>query len=262
MARLGVDTGGTFTDFVWLDEHGRLQIHKQLSTPADPSQAIVEGIQEIRLSSDAAVIHGSTVATNALLERRGARTALIATKGFADVLAIGRQNRPDLYALVPQKPDPLVPPQWRFEQTERVTAAGEIQTPLQEQELDALVDRLLAEGIESVAVCLLFSFLWPHHERQIRQAISALAKDGQNIHVSLSSEILPQFREYERTSTTVINAYVAPLMARYLSRLEARLGRRRLAVRRRSKGSGSNRPVRSGRRRSRRPIHRQNGRIR
>ena len=229
MARLGVDTGGTFTDFVWLDDHGRLQIHKQLSTPDDPSRAIVEGIEEIHLPQDAAVIHGSTVATNALLERRGARTALITTRGFGDVLAIGRQNRPDIYALVPQKPEPMVPAAWRFEISERVTASGAVQETIQQQELDLLVDQLFAEGIESVAVCLLFSFLWPQHERQIRQAITGRMNGEQPIHISLSCEILPQFREYERTSTTVINAYVAPLMSRYLSRLEKRLGRR-LAV--------------------------------
>ncbi len=230
MERLGVDTGGTFTDFVWLDEHGRFRIYKQLSTPEDPSQAIVEGIEEIPLPQDAGVVHGSTVATNALLERRGARTALITTAGFGDVLAIGRQNRPDLYALVPQKPEPLVPRQWRFEVSERITAEGAVQTPLRQAELDQLVDRLLVEGVESVAVCLLFSFLWPHHERQIGQAIAGRAKEGQAVHVSLSSEILPQFREYERTSTTVINAYVAPLMSRYLTRLAARLGKRRLSI--------------------------------
>jgi N-methylhydantoinase A len=227
--KLGVDTGGTFTDFVWLD-HGRLRIHKQLSTPADPSQAIVEGIGEIDPPADAAVVHGSTVATNALLERRGARTALITTAGFADILAIGRQNRPDIYALVPQKPQPLVPDQWRFELSERVTSAGEVQTPLNEQQLAGLVERLLAQDIESVAVCFLFSFLRPHHERQVREALVAGMDDERRLHISLSSDILPQFREYERTSTTVINAYVAPLMGRYLSRLETRLGRRRLAV--------------------------------
>ena len=228
-AKLGIDTGGTFTDFVWLD-HGRLRIHKQLSTPADPSQAIVEGIVEIQPPADASVVHGSTVATNALLERRGARTALITTAGFADVLAIGRQNRPDIYALVPQKPPPLVPDHWRFELLERVTSAGEVQTALDLSQLAALVERLLAEDIESVAVCFLFSFLRPQHERQVREALLAGMGEAHAIHISLSSDVLPQFREYERTSTTVINAYVAPMMGRYLSRLETRLGRRRLAV--------------------------------
>jgi len=229
LTKLGVDTGGTFTDFVWFD-HGRLRIHKQLSTPADPSQAVVEGIAEIELPAEAFVVHGSTVATNALLERRGARTALITTAGFADVLAIGRQNRPDLYALVPRKPDPLVPEQWRFELSERVTSAGEVQIPLDRRQLAGLVERLLDQDIESVAVCFLFSFLQPHHERQVREALIAAIGEKRSLHISLSSDILPQFREYERTSTTVINAYVAPLMSRYLSRLETRLGPRHLAV--------------------------------
>ena len=118
---LGVDTGGTFTDFVWQDEQGQLQIYKERSTPHDPSQAILTGIDHNHIGPTVPVVHGSTVATNALLERRGARTALITTTGFADVLAIGRQNRPDLYALVPQKTPPLVPSQWRFEIDERIT---------------------------------------------------------------------------------------------------------------------------------------------
>ena len=234
MSRLGVDTGGTFTDFVWVDDHGRLQIHKQLSTPIDPSNAIVEGIvegiQDINPPPASPVVHGSTVATNALLERRGARTALITTRGFGDVLAIGRQNRPDIYALVPQKPPPLVPARWRFELSERITSSGAVQEPLHEDELDQLVGQLLALDIESVAVCFLFSFLRPEHERRVREAIAARFQNGPPIHISLSCEILPQFREYERASTTVINAYIAPLMSRYLSRLEKRLGPRRLSI--------------------------------
>ncbi|MFN2204550.1 MAG: hydantoinase/oxoprolinase family protein [Candidatus Promineifilaceae bacterium] len=230
MSRLGVDTGGTFTDFVWVDDHGRLQIHKQLSTPIDPSNAIVEGIQDINPPPASPVVHGSTVATNALLERRGARTALITTRGFGDVLAIGRQNRPDIYALVPQKPPPLVPARWRFELSERITSSGVVQEPLHEDELDQLVGQLLALDIESVAVCFLFSFLRPEHERRVREAIAARFQGEPPIHISLSCEILPQFREYERASTTVINAYIAPLMSRYLSRLEKRLGPRRLSI--------------------------------
>ena len=170
-SRLGLDTGGTFNDFVWLDEHGRLRIHKQLSTPADPSRAILDGIAAINLPPAASIIHGSTVATNALLERRGARTALITTAGFADILAIGRQNRPDIYALAPQKPAPLVPAEWRFEVTERITANGAVQTPLHLPDLEPIIDQILADEIQSVAVSLLFSFLHPDHEQQIRRAI-------------------------------------------------------------------------------------------
>ncbi|HID54429.1 MAG TPA: hydantoinase/oxoprolinase family protein [Anaerolineae bacterium] len=226
--RLGVDTGGTFTDFVWLDGDGRIQIHKQLSTPDDPARAILAGVREMAVPETAAIVHGSTVATNALLERRGARTALITTAGFGDVLAISRQNRPDIYALVPQKPPPLVPRQWRFEVEERVTAAGDVLIPLDEASLEAILLRLAEEKIESAAVCLLYSFLYPDHERQIGAAIRQIF--GEELPVSLSCDILPEYREYERTSTTVINAYVAPLMGRYLTRLAAEVQPRPLTI--------------------------------
>ena len=144
---IGIDTGGTFTDFIWFDADGRPRIHKQPSTPDDPSRAVVAGLATISAPEQAAVIHGSTVATNALLERRGARTALITTAGFRDVLEIGRQNRPDLYALVPRKPPPLVPRAWRFEADERVSAAGEVLRPLDEAGLAAVFERIRAEGI-------------------------------------------------------------------------------------------------------------------
>ncbi|MBX3056304.1 MAG: hydantoinase/oxoprolinase family protein [Anaerolineae bacterium] len=238
--RLGVDTGGTFTDFVWVDGSGHVQIHKQLSTPPDPSAAILQGIDVLHVPEGTAVVHGSTVATNALLERRGARTALITTKGFADVLEIGRQNRPDIYALVPQKPPPLVPRAWRFELDERITAQGEVLRPLNPDDLRPILAQLAAEQIESVAVCLLFSFLYPEHEQRIRQEIrdwrlaiksaANLQSPISNLPISLSSDILPEYREYERMSTTVINAYVAPLMSRYLGRLAAGLGVRPLTI--------------------------------
>ncbi|MCL4872255.1 MAG: hydantoinase/oxoprolinase family protein, partial [Anaerolineae bacterium] len=231
--RLGVDTGGTFTDFVWVGADGepeaasgRVQIHKQLSTPHDPSAAILQGINVLHVPEGTAVVHGSTVATNALLERRGARTALITTKGFADVLEIGRQNRPDIYALVPQKPPPLVPRAWRFELDERITAQGDVLRPLNPDDLLPILAKLAEEQIESVAVCLLFSFLYPDHERQIQHTISQYL----HIPISLSADILPEYREYERTSTTVINAYVAPLMSRYLGRLADGLGARPLTI--------------------------------
>ncbi|MBE2225103.1 MAG: hydantoinase/oxoprolinase family protein, partial [Anaerolineae bacterium] len=232
MMRLGIDTGGTFTDFVWLDENGRFHIHKQLSTPADPSASILTGIHLHKIPESAEIIHGTTVATNALLERRGARTALITTQGFADVLAIGRQNRPDLYALVPQKPEPLIPKQWRFEAAERVSAQGDILQPLNPATLQPILAQLTADNIESVAICLLFSFLRPEHENAIKLAIqnSSFIPHPSSLHISLSSEILPEYREYERTATTVINAYVAPLMSRYLARLAEGLKPRRLAV--------------------------------
>jgi N-methylhydantoinase A len=232
--KVGVDTGGTFTDFAWLDGDGRIQVHKELSTPDDPAAAIMGGVGKLEIPPAASIVHGSTVATNALLERRGARTALIATAGFGDVLAIGRQDRPDLYALVPRKPDPLVPRERRYEVDERVTAEGQILRPLDESGLAKIIDELLAGEVESVAVCLLFSFLRPEHERRIRSAIESAVRaslQGERpMHVSLSSDILPEYREYERTATTVINAYVAPLMSRYLTRLEREVAPRSLVV--------------------------------
>lgn len=225
---VGVDTGGTFTDFVWLQD-GQLRIHKQLSSPDDPSRAVLEGLVRQGTAPDAPVVHGSTVATNALLERRGARTALVTTAGFADVLAIGRQNRPELYALVPQKPPPLVPREWRLEVAERVGAQGEVLAPLREESLAAVAAALAEAEIESVAVCLLFSYLYPAHEQAVRGYLLAAGLPNLQ-HISLSSEILPEYREYERTATTVINAYVAPVMGRYLRRLEAGLAPRPLAV--------------------------------
>ncbi len=231
--RLGVDTGGTFTDFVWLDENGRMHIHKQLSTPHDPSEAILNGIEKVSVPETADIVHGTTVATNALLERRGARTALISTAGFADVLAIGRQNRPDIYALVPQKQEPLVPKKWRFAVEERVTAQGEVLIPLNLETVQPILQKIEEEEIESVAICLLFSFLHPKHEQQIRDEISnfqSLILNNRKLQISLSCEILPEYREYERTSTTVINAYVAPLMATYLRRLATGVAPRKLSV--------------------------------
>ena len=227
MSRIGIDTGGTFTDFIWVDAAGQLRLHKEPSTPDDPSHAVLAGLAASGAPATADVVHGSTVATNALLQRRGAPTALITTAGFADVVAIGRQDRPDLYALVPQKPPPLVPREWRFEVRERIGADGTVVTPLDEASLAEAVEGVAAAGVESVAVCLLFSFLRPEHEQRVG---AALRRRLPGVHVSLSSDILPEYREYERTATTVINATVAPLMGRYLTRLAGQLAPRRLAV--------------------------------
>lgn len=229
MNAIGIDTGGTFTDFVWRDEGGRLRVVKRLSTPADPSRAILAGLGVADLAPDAAVIHGSTVATNALLERRGARTALITTAGFADLLEIGRQNRPDIYALSPQKPEPLVPAVWRFEVGERVDREGRVLQPLLPDELSGLIGRLKTHDVESVAVCLLFSFLNPAHERMMGQALADASHDAR-WSVSLSVDILPEYREFERTAATVINAYVTPLMASYLRGLAAGVSPRPLTI--------------------------------
>lgn len=217
--RIGVDIGGTFTDFVLFDEvSGEVRTYKVPSTPPSPADAVLEGLAFLKPETDPYIIHGSTVATNALLERKGARTALITTKGFRDVLAIGRQTRSDLYDFFTDRPRPLIPPDLRLEVDERVDHQGEILIPLKEKEIAALVDQLKALGVESVAICLLFSFLVPQHEQYLAQA---LREEG--ISVSPSCEILPEFREYERTSTTVINAYVAPIMDRYIGQLEEHL---------------------------------------
>ena len=160
------------------------------------------------------VVHGTTVGTNALLQRRGARIALITTKGFEDVLVIGRQARPELYNLNAIKPPPLVADELRLGISERVVASGEVLEPLDERELSALVKKLKRAGVEAVAISLLFSFLHPEHEERIASALASL-----NVPLSISSRILPEYREYERTSTVVINAYLQPLMGRYLKRL-------------------------------------------
>ncbi|HBB88002.1 MAG TPA: 5-oxoprolinase [Blastocatellia bacterium] len=217
--RVGVDTGGTFTDFVY-EAGGDLKVFKLPSTPADPSLAIRQGIEQVAANTGTAlefieIVHGTTVGTNALLQRRGARTALITTKGFEDVLAIGRQARPELYNLNAVRPPALVPEDLRFGVRERISANGDVLEPLDEEELSKLVQRLKKQKVESIAICLLFSFVNPDHEQQIGRAVSDL-----NIPISISHVILPEYREFERTSTVAINAYLQPLMGNYLRRLE------------------------------------------
>ncbi len=229
--RLGVDVGGTFTDLVLHDvETNRLEFAKTPSTPENQATGVATGIKELvdRLDiSPEAIsffIHGTTVATNTLLERKGAKTALVVTKGFRDVLQIGRQDRPHLYDFRQQKPDPLVPRQLRLEVEERVLYTGEVFTPLADGEVDALIARLRVAKVDAVAVCLLHSYAHPVHEQAIGKALRAAMPELQ---VSLSYDIVPEFKEYERMSTTVINAYVAPVMERYLRELQrstARVG--------------------------------------
>ena len=214
---LGVDVGGTFTDFVFLHD-GRISIAKRPSTPDDPGRAIIDGLLEFGWSPEE-VVHGSTVATNTLLTRTGAPTALITTAGFRDTLVIGRQARPDLYALHPQRHEPLVPRRLRFEVDERIAADGEVVTSLNVQQLDRVLDRIERNRVRSVALCFLFSFINPVHE-----ALAAERARERGFNVSASFEILPQHREFERMSTTTANAYLAPVMTSYLDTLESRLG--------------------------------------
>lgn len=223
MNLLGVDIGGTFTDCVLADSAG-LRHHKLPSTPDDYAAALLAGAAALGAATGA-VRHGSTVATNALLERRGARCGLLTTAGFGDLLPLGRQDRPALYDLSQELPPPLVPAALRHGVRERVGAQGEVLTALDEAAAAAALDALVAAGAESVAVVFLFGWLHPEHERRV--AALALAR---GLYVSAAVDLLAEFREYERTATTVINAYVGPLMSRYLSRLQARLPGRALAV--------------------------------
>ena len=226
---LGVDVGGTFTDAVLFDGTA-LHAAKAPTTPADQSQGVLRAVDEVleRASASASDVerfaHGMTVGTNAILTESGARTALVATAGFEDLLDIGRQNRPSLYRLCEPKPAPLVPDELRFGARERTGPGGVIE-PLQEGEADRVAAAVERAGAESVAICLLFSYLEPAHERELGTAIRRRLPD---VHVSASHEVLPQFREYERCSTTVIDAYLSPLLGRYLERLAAAAGERGL----------------------------------
>jgi N-methylhydantoinase A len=215
-ARLGVDVGGTFTDLVALVD-GELRTAKVPSTPKDQARGVVHAIEVAALAPGAAAsfTHGSTVATNALLERRGARTALVTTEGFRDVLEIGRQNRPALYDLTRDRPPALVPRELRFTVRERMGPDG-VLVPLDQGSLRAAVGACRDAGVEAVAVCLLFGFLHPEHEQQVGAALREALPD---VHVSLSCEVLPELREYERCSTTVCDGYLTPRLAAYLRSL-------------------------------------------
>lgn len=219
---LGVDVGGTFTDAVLFDGE-RLHTAKLPTTPEDQSRAVIDSVEAVLHLAGAAAeevegfAHGMTVGTNALLEERGARTALIATRGFADLLEIGRQDRPKLYRLCAPKPTALVEPELRFEANERIGVEGVIE-PLAEDEPQRLAELLRGCGAEAVAICLLFSYLDPSHEQRIA---AHLRSELPGLHVSASHEVLPRFREYERCSTTAIDAYLSPLLGRYLGRLSS-----------------------------------------
>ncbi len=216
---IGIDTGGTFTDFVYI-RNGRINVLKVLSTPGNAGKAVLEGLKIIEDQDkfNYSIIHGSTVATNALLERKGASTALITTKGFGDILEIGRQNRTDIYNLNVDRPEPLIPEELRFELSERINAAGEIRKKINKNELDLLLQKLKEKKIVSIAVCFLHSYLNPENETIVADRARECG-----FTVSPSAEILPEYREYERMSTTVVNAYVAPIMDHYIDSLQKKL---------------------------------------
>ncbi|HKU22958.1 MAG TPA: hydantoinase/oxoprolinase family protein [Terriglobales bacterium] len=231
---VALDTGGTFTDCVWV-EKGRLKMLKVFSTPADPSQAIVEAVERTGLGSALVLLHGTTVGTNSLLQRRGARVAFVTTEGFEDSIQIGRQARPKLYDFFFDPVEPLVPPELRFGVRERTACEGEILERPSESELRRLRRAVQQAHPESVAVSLLFSFVNPENERAVAGALAGLAQNP--VPLSLAHLVLPEFREYERASTVVVNAYLQPLMQRYLENLAQRLqgrgagsGRRKSSV--------------------------------
>jgi N-methylhydantoinase A len=216
---VGVDVGGTFTDLVAIVD-GELVAAKVPSIAGDEARGVAEALAAAEVDPEAVEVlaHGTTVATNALLERRGARTALVTTEGFRDVLEIGRQNRASLYDLSAHRPAPLVPRELRFTVRERMGPEG-VLLPLDDESLQETVRAVVAAGVEAVAVCLLFSFLHPEHERIVGEAIQAALPC---VRLSLSCELLPEFREYERSSTTVANAYLAPSLSAYLELIEPR----------------------------------------
>ena len=224
---VGVDVGGTFTDFFAYDPRSRVtRLFKTPSTPRNPAAAIADGLREmcenfgIDTKDISRLCHGTTVATNALIQRKGASVAVITTRGFRDLLEIGRQTRPHLYSFQLDHPEPLVPRERRFEIAERITDGPKVLVPLDELTVQQAVAAVKESGAEACAVCLLFSFMDDAHERKVGEA---LARGTNGMMISLSSEVQPEFREYERFSTAVLNAYLQPVMGRYLSYLEKRL---------------------------------------
>jgi len=231
MLIVGVDTGGTFTDFIWHDGDTWGE-YKLLSTPHNPAEAVLAGLKHIAGERSVDLVHGSTVATNAILENKGALTALVTNRGFEDVIEIARQNRPHLYDLACRRSPPLVKTGHRYGLPGRIDYRGEELAPLDDRSLEQLAEQLRQAQVESIAVCLLFSFANHRHELQVREALAPLG-----IPVSLSHETLAEFREYERTSTTVINAYVAPKMRRYLTYLSEQIAGSRFRIMQSNGGS-------------------------
>jgi N-methylhydantoinase A len=233
MIRIGFDIGGTFTDLVLHDaERGKMVFHKILTTPADPTRAVMDGLvaligsAEVKSEALNRFYHATTVATNAILERRGSATALVTTRGFRDIVLIGRQKRYNTYDLYLDKPPPLVRRRQIFEVDERIGFDGEVIEPLDMASVDAAIDAVLAVGYQSVAVVLLHSYANPAHERAVCERVN---KRAPGISVTLSSDVSPRYREYERASTTVANAYVKPIIASYLDSLDVSLARERMS---------------------------------
>jgi N-methylhydantoinase A len=217
MHRIAIDTGGTFTDCVYLRD-GRVQVLKLASTPLDPTRAVLEAVAQIAPDGALEIRLGTTVGTNALLERRGARAAFITTRGFEDTIAIGRQARPKLHDLFVRKEAPLVPAELRFGVAERISSDGSVVLPITDTDLTRLVEEVRAAGPEAIAISLLFAFANPLHEEAVANSLSQLA-----VPISVSHQLLPEFREYERGSTTVINAYLTPKIEGYLNAIDAAL---------------------------------------
>jgi N-methylhydantoinase A len=216
--RIAFDTGGTFTDCAYL-RGGRIEILKIPSTPRQPAEAIGQALEQIlssgRQDSPLDLVCGTTVGTNALLQRKGGSVALVTTRGFEDILEIGRQARPRLYDLLFEKSEPLVPRPRRFGLGERLDSNGRALVAPSRSEIARTVRAVVRSGAESVAVCLLFSFVNPTHEKAVARALA-----GAGHKVSASYQILPEYREFERTSTTVVNAYLVPVMSEYLAEIE------------------------------------------
>ena len=230
MVRVGIDVGGTFTDLMLVDdEHETISVHKVPSTPADPSVATISGLRELcdadsrPLEQIEQLLHGTTVATNIVLERKGSKTGMITTEGFRDVIYVGRHRRPKTFSIYQDLPwrDPsLVDRRLRMPVSERIVPPGEVQTELDEQQVRDAIKRLREEDVEAVAVCFLFSFLNPAHELRVKQI---LAEEMPDAHLSISHEVTPQHREYERFSTTALNAYIGPKTSRYLASMSGAL---------------------------------------
>src|SRR5258706_8961050 len=216
--RIAIDTGGTFTDCVWVEDSS-LKTLKVFSTPDDPSRAIAEALQQIGVEAGFTLLHGTTVGTNALLQRKGARGALITTSGFEDVIEIGRQARPRLYDFFFERVPPLVSSDLRFGVPERTAADGHVLQSVTTADLARLREGVRKARPEAIAISLLFSFANAHNEMSVAAALAELGKP-----VSISHKILPEFREYERTSTVAVNAYLQPLMQSYLERIASERG--------------------------------------